>query len=281
MLLSLLALGMPLRAEEVVERARFDWPESGSVEIDVQRFHSHQRVALRRTLTWHRVDDGIRMEFADSELMAIEAGNRVLDPGSELGRSVRVLDAMIPAWEVDADGRFRRWVEEDYEERLRALRTELGASSTSDSTLVAATATLLADPDLQQEARSRGRAFWRAAVEEWLDLRWRAGWVESDSLGVAYLGAPGRGRLTVQVEALPRVRGRALAHVRSALDATVQEARYRRHRSEVIEARLDRATLRPLQVHLRTSTSITPAGGEEEILYEEVLLAFRWPDLPR
>jgi hypothetical protein len=181
---------------------------------------------------------------------------------------------MLPAWFIDETGRLTDWDVESYASRLGELRVGLGSPARGDTTLLGTTARLLGSESMQLEAQARVRLLWRAMVEEWLGLPWTENWTGEDSLRVTHRGKAARGMRTRQVEALVRSGPRRIGHLRSVVETASGAPDLRR--TEITEARVDSASLRPLQVHVRQAIE-----GAAEPQYEELLLRFRWPDLPR
>jgi hypothetical protein len=280
---SLIALVLLLLAVSAgAETLRYDWPDSGSVSVEIQRLSIERRVAMRWTLRWRPTGDRILFELAEPELIAIRAGGQDLAPSSPLGHSVSAVESMLPNWEVDREGRYLGLAPLALSKALDTSRqrylTAFKAKAEEDEGYRRATLETLASAALQLQAQRRVQEFWRVWVGEWVGIPADPQWVSTDSIQTQYLDEALTGERLRQVESLPIERGFELAHLRSTFEV---ERGSQVRRSEIIEARLHRTTLRPLGATLRVSVTDQAHDAEQSEAYEEQLFVFHWPDLPK
>jgi len=242
----------------------FAWPDSGQVEVEVQRISVRRRVAMRWTLQWRRCSDEICFEWTKPRLIALHAAGRELDLDDDFAASVAAIESVLPAWSVDRDGHFLGVGVGALEESLAAAHESLAAAGNFAEPLQST----LESPGLRLEAERRAKDLWQCSVGEWIGMPMEEAWVDDDSLSVRYSNKSLRGERIRQVTALRRVRRAELADLRSSFQVDLDSSRTRQVQRE---ARVERSTLRPIRASQRISL------GEA---YEETLLIFRWPDLP-
>ncbi len=260
---------------QATETFHYGWPDSGQVVLEVQRLSIERRVATRWTLRWAPHQGETRFEVVDPQLIGLFAAGRELSLTSSLGESVLALESVLPAWEVGPAGEFRGIDGDSLDRSVAKALDRYRARVDSTQALFETTLATLTSEGLRLQSRQRIRQAWRAWVSEWRAMPVEAGWVGADSVSVLYRNESLRGERLRQVEALPHLRGFALAHLRSSFSV---EGR----RSEILQARVEVATLRPLRASLRVSVprDSSAVGPDVPELYEEELFTFRWPGLP-
>jgi hypothetical protein len=277
---------------------QFAWPDSGSVQLKIEREREGHAVSFDLVMRWTQRGTGRVVTLENPQVESLDGSPPVGEDAHQLAAWLEGIESLIPAWWVDEAGRWTGAIEDLTGAQLDSLADGVALRHGLSDSLRTALRETLAEPLARGGMRERGAQIWELAVGQWSGMR-----LEPDEI-VAFEDTLLFGGLPIPANGIRRALtelkrgGKRYVGLESTLQIDPQASRaalqaasdsLARELSRPIQTRIESLSrtvhcevlvdphdLRPQILRLETWNMLTHRDGRQEESYEHSILTFHW-----